>query len=205
MSVFDPRSRTTLPAQVAIGLYRLSQGLQHRLRRRGQALGLSPAQVQALIFLKYARPGVRTIGGLAQRLGCTVATASEVATALERKGLIQRHPWAEDQRVITLGLTTAGEREVAVLEDWLEDLEDALAALPLAQQRALLAATQTLVHTLQQAGDVVVYEMCWGCQFFRPYAHPEAPETPHHCALVDTPLPDPNTYLECPDFIPRSA
>lgn len=202
---FDPRARITPSAQAMIGLYRLAQGLQHRLRQRGQARGLSPAQVQTLLFLRYARPGVRTIGGLAQRLGCTVATASEVAAALERKGLLQRHPWEEDQRVITLSLTPAGEQEITALEGWLDDLETTLAALPPAQQHALRTAVQALVRTLQQAGDVVIYEMCWGCQFFRPYAHPETPQTPHHCAFVDTPLSDPHTYLECPDFIPRST
>ncbi len=204
MSGLDPRSRTTPLAQTLVGLYRLSQGLQHRLRERAQAHGLSPAQAQALLFLKYARPGVRTIGGLAQRLGCAPATASEVADALERKGLIRRQPLPADQRVITLALTPAGEHKVNALEDLLDDLEAALATLPHTQQEALLQATQALVRVLQQAGQVVMYEMCWGCQFFRPNAHPNNPTAPHHCAFVDTPLPEPHTYLECPDFVPHS-
>jgi len=172
------------------------------LRERGKALRLSPAQIQALLFLKYARPGVRTIGGLADRLAVTYATSSGVADALEGKHLIQRKPLPEDQRVITLGLTSKGEGKAELLEDVLDEIELAVNALPDAERAALLRATQAIVRHLQRAGYVKVYEMCWGCQFFQRDAHPDDPRGPHHCAFMDAPLPEPNTYLECPDFVP---
>jgi len=74
MSAFATAERNeSLPARVTVALYRISQTMNHMLRARGEAAGLSPAQIQALLFLKYARPGVRTIGGLAERLGATYA------------------------------------------------------------------------------------------------------------------------------------
>jgi DNA-binding MarR family transcriptional regulator len=101
MSPFNPRVRSErMSGQIAIALYRIAQAIQLMLRRAGQAHGLSPAQVQALLFLAYARPGVRTIGGLAQRLQATMATASEVADALERKGLVAREPLPADRRTV---------------------------------------------------------------------------------------------------------
>lgn len=203
MPAFDPRNRNDTPAgAVTIALYRISQAIGHLLRTRGEAAQLSPAQIQALLFLQYARPGVRTIGGLAERLAATYATASGVADALERKQLIKRKPLPEDQRTITLTLTPKGRREAESLEDVLDEMEGAVASLPEADQRALLRATQAIVRRLQAAGHVKVYEMCWGCQFFRRDAHPDDPRGPHHCAFVDAPLPEPNTYLECPDFAP---
>lgn len=206
MSSFDPRRRGDTPAAaITQALYRISQAIGHLMRVRGEARQLSPAQIQALLFLRFARPGARTIGGLAERLATTYATASGVADALERKALVTRQPLPEDRRTVALALTEAGEQEAAAVEDVLDEIEAAIASLPAADQEALLRGTQAVVRRLQEAGYVQVYEMCWGCYFFRPHAHPDDPRGPHHCAYVDAPLPEPNTYLECPDFVPRST
>ncbi|HXF84123.1 MAG TPA: MarR family winged helix-turn-helix transcriptional regulator [Anaerolineales bacterium] len=203
MSAFDPvRRAESLPAQVAAALHRIGQAMNHMLRLRGEAAGLSPAQIQSLLFLKYARSGVRTIGGLAQRLATSYATASVVADALERKQLLRRKPLPEDKRTVTLALTPKGARDAASLEDVFGEVEAAIASLPEAEQQALLRAAQAIVRRLQEAGHVRVYEMCWGCRFFRRAAHPDDPRGPHHCAFVDAPLPEAETYFECPDFVP---
>jgi DNA-binding MarR family transcriptional regulator len=202
MTAFNPKYRHTPAGQISIALYRIAQAIDLLLRQRGKRLRLSPAQIQALLFLKYARPGVRTVGGLADRLGVADATSSGIADALQRKRLIWRVPLPEDRRVITLGLTPEGEGTAGALEDVLSEIESAVDALPEAEQAALLRAAQAVVGRLQRAGYVKVYEMCWGCQFFRKDAHPEDPLAPHHCAFVDAPLMEVNTYLECPDFVP---
>jgi DNA-binding MarR family transcriptional regulator len=203
MSAFDPRHRDETPAGAAtIALYRISQAMGRLLRGRGEAAGLSPAQIQALLFLRFARPGVRTIGGLAQRLATSYATASGVADALEGKELVKRRPLAEDQRTVTLTLTPVGDRQAEALEDVLDEIEETIQGLPEGDQLTLVRAARAIVRRLQAAGHISVYEMCWNCQFFRPDAHPDDPRAPHHCAFVDAPLPEPNTYLECPDFVP---
>lgn len=205
MSVFDPTRRAeSIPAQVAAALHRIGQAVNHMLRLRGETAGLSPAQIQSLLFLKYARSGVRTIGGLAERLTASYATASVVADALERKQLIRRKPLPEDKRTVTLTLTAKGARDAASLEDVLGEVEAAIGSLPEAEQQALLHAAQAIVRRLQEAGHVRVYEMCWGCRFFRREAHPDNPRGPHHCAFVDAPLPEAETYFECPDFVPAA-
>ncbi len=203
MSSFDPRVRQhSETAATAIALYRIAQAIMRLLRRKGQALGLSPTQVQALLFLAYGRPGARTVSGLAQRLGCTLATASGVATALEEKGLIAREP-ASRGRTVFLRLTPQGEEVVRALDDVLADLEDLIADLPPDHRRALHTVTRHLVYGLAARGHVVPYEMCWECTFFRPFAHPDNPHAPHHCAFMDAPLPEEDTYTECPDFVPK--
>lgn len=202
MSSFNPRQRSTsMAGQITIALYRVSQAMGHLFRARGTAQQLSPAQIQALLFLRYARPGVRTIGGLAERLASTNATTSGVVDALESKQLVDRRHLPEDQRTVTLHLTDAGQTKTDALEDVLNDIEAALAELPPDEQRALVHAMQAVVRRLQIGGHVQVYEMCWGCQFFQRNVHPDQPATPHHCAFVDAPLSEPNTYLECPDFV----
>ncbi|MEW6086670.1 MAG: MarR family winged helix-turn-helix transcriptional regulator [Chloroflexota bacterium] len=202
ISPFNPKHRNALGGRITITLYRITQAIDHLFRERGKVARLSPTQIQSLLFLKYARPGVRTIGGLAHRLGATYATSSGVADALERKRLIKRTPLPEDQRVVTLELTSKGEDKAGMLEDVLDEIETTVNALPEAEQAALLRATRAIVRHLQRAGYVKVYEMCWNCQFFQKDVHPDDPRGPHHCAFVDAPLSEANTYLECPDFVP---
>lgn len=203
MPTFNPLyRRDSLAGQAAIALYRISQAINHVFRERATAHKLSTTQIQTLLFLRYARPGVRTIGGLVQRLTMTYATASGVVDALESKQLVERQPLPEDQRIVTLHLTDKGVREAEALENMLNEVESAIAELSEAEQQAFIRAARTIVRRLQRAGHVQVYEMCWNCQFFRKDAHPDDPSGPHHCAFMDAPLPEPNTYLECPDFTP---
>jgi DNA-binding MarR family transcriptional regulator len=204
MSAFNPRQRDTLAGQISIALYRISQAIGFLLRERGQQLNLTPAQIQALLFLKYARTGVRTIGGLSERLKVAYATSSGVADALERKGLLQRSLLPEDLRVVTLALTPEGEQQVVQVEGVLDVVEAAVSRLSGEEQAALASALKIIVRELHSAGYVHVYEMCRGCQFFRKDAHPENPQAPHHCAFMDAPLREEDTYLECPEFTPAS-
>lgn len=204
MSAFDPQWRDiSTTSRSTISLYRIHQAISHMFRRRGQESGLSPAQIQTLLFLRYARPGIHTIGGLAARLAVSYATASGIADALERKELVERRPDPTDQRVMVLSLTTMGLAQVEQLEDVVDDIDAAINSMPDDVQQLLEHALKQIVGRLQQEGHVITYEMCWGCHFFRQDAHPQHPGGPHHCAFVDAPLPEPNTYLECPDFVSR--
>jgi hypothetical protein len=42
--------------------------------------------------------------------------------------------------------------------------------------------------------------MCVYCRFFRPYAHPDDPEQPHHCAFVNAPFGDRALRVDCPEY-----
>jgi hypothetical protein len=71
MSILNPRDRQSTSGQISIALYRITQAIERLFRERGKESHLSPAQIQSLLFLKYARPGGRTIGGRAYPLGVT--------------------------------------------------------------------------------------------------------------------------------------
>lgn len=204
MSPFDPRYRRSPTERSAVALYRVAQAIEALFRKRGKAFRLTPTQIDTLLFLKYARPGVRTVG-VAQRLGVTYATASVVVDGLERRGLVARRVAGPDLRVVGLALTEQGMARVAEVEGALDGLLAAIGELTPNEQAHFDQMLQVLVRSLQRAGAVQVYEMCWGCQFFRPNAHPDNPATPHHCAFVDAPLADGDTTFECPDFVPATA
>ena len=204
MSSFDPRYREGSTAgSLAVTLQGISRAIGALLQDKGQAHGLSRAQLRALLFLAHARPAVHTIGGLAQRLGCTSATASVVADALERKGFAVRVPRPQNRRIITLKLTDDGAAMVAQVDDSLSELETVVRELSQEEQEAALRATTTIVRGLADRGRVTVYEMCRNCGAFRPATHGSDLTGSHHCELMDVPLTEADSTAECPDCVAR--
>lgn len=206
MPIFDPRYRQGNRAgNVAVAMYRVSQAIGLMMRTWAEARGLTAPQLQALLFLTHGRPGARTIGGLANRLLCTPATASVLVDALEGKGLVSRAAASDDRRKVTLALTPDGKAMAAEVEAVLDELESVVAGLQPQAQEQLHSSLQQVVRALAKRGYVRIYEMCWDCGFFRPYSHPDSPSAPHHCAFMDAPLPEADTYTECPDFVPKEG
>jgi DNA-binding MarR family transcriptional regulator len=203
MSSFDPQYREdSTPGHLTVTLYRITQAVSVLLREKSQAKGLSATQLQALWFLAYARPDVRTIGGLAERLGCTPATASGVANALERKGLATRKPWPQHRRTIMLNLTEEGVAMAAQVDGSLDELEAIVRQLSAEEQEVLLRLTGHIVRGLAEQGWIKLYEMCWKCDQFQAQAHPGDAAGPHHCGYLETPIAEAESYKECPDFLP---
>lgn len=76
----------------------------------GHGGGLTPHQQRALLSLhRHAEEGVR-VSGLAEHLGITPRSATEVADALEAAGLLTRSPDHADRRAVLLRLSTQGRR-----------------------------------------------------------------------------------------------
>jgi DNA-binding MarR family transcriptional regulator len=202
MSSFDPRYREAhVPGNLSVTLYRISQAIVTLLREKGRQHGLTATQLQTLLFLAYSRPGVRTIGGLAQRLSCTPATASGVANGLERKGLVTRTPWPQHRRTITLTLTRKGAALAAQVDNSLDELETIVRQLDHRDQENLLQGAQNILRGLADQGRVTIYEMCRNCAYLQPNVDPDNTAGPYRCAFMDVGLTEADTYTECPDFV----
>lgn len=95
--------------------------------------------------------GPSTAGEIAQHLGVSKSTATELVDRLSNKGLVERAPDMRDQRRVFVGLTEAGEayarRPVEVLENRL--LRQAMERLTEKDLRSLITGMRALVR----AGD----------------------------------------------------
>jgi MarR family 2-MHQ and catechol resistance regulon transcriptional repressor len=100
----DPLAHRALDALVRAGT-RVTRRLALELERRG----LSPTAFSMLVVLVSAG-GTLELRVLRLRLGISKASASEVATTLSERGLVQRQRSDHDRRAVTLRATRAGER-----------------------------------------------------------------------------------------------
>jgi MarR family 2-MHQ and catechol resistance regulon transcriptional repressor len=105
----DPLAHRALDALVRAESH-LTRSLGHELERRG----LSPTAFSMLVVLESAG-GVLELRTVRHRLSLSKANASEVTSALERRGLVVRARNAHDRRAVTLTITAPGQRIVADL------------------------------------------------------------------------------------------
>jgi len=98
-------------------------------------LGLGFAQAHALRMLHPDEP--MPMSGLAERLFCDASNVTGLVDRLETRGLVERRSAEGDRRVKALTLTPKGvelrDRVLAVMSE----PPEAIAALPVADQRAL--------------------------------------------------------------------
>ena len=159
--------------------------------------GLNPAQADVLQLLLSRREGVR-LSWLAQQLAISPASASDSVTALVNKGLVQKARAADDGRAVALLLTPAGAELAQRASQSLLFAGNAVSALPAATQEALLSGLLQLIGQLQRDERFPEIRACVTCRHFQPNRHADA-EAPHHCGLVNAPLPLKLLRLDCPE------
>ena len=185
--------------QAATGLAQLSLYLRTRQWKAGEALGLTPTQITVLTLLKQR--GANRVRTLAKLLGVSLATASRVISALERKQLVRKTIDPADGRAALVSLAPAGLRVVSTRTEFPEGLLSALAGLSPLESRALHTALSKVILELQESGAIEPQRMCCTCRFFRPYRHSDQ-SRPHHCDFVDAPFGTASLRLDCGDHQP---
>jgi DNA-binding MarR family transcriptional regulator len=100
--------RLRLMLDAKLGLLSAADRLRQNWAAHAAAVGLSPAQVTALLTLV---PGEAVpMRSLAARLDYDASNLSVLVDRLERRGALERRPDPGDRRVKALVLTTEGER-----------------------------------------------------------------------------------------------
>ncbi len=170
---------------------RIAHGLQF-------ALGLNPAQWEALRYLARANRYSRSPSALADFLGTTKGTASQTLIALESKGFIKRRRRASDRRSVDLEVTPSG---MALIEkDPMGLVLDAASRLSRDECEAMNAGLGRLVANLRRAIGLPEFGPCLDCvHFCVEHAAPEVLSV-CRCALYDDELASHDLHLVCANF-----
>ena len=187
---------------VASGVAKLGLAVRTEAWQARHRTGLTPTQSQILAQLRSAEPEPLSLRALSDGLGVTSATASESLDALVAKGLAARHRSTFDARTLAIRLTAAGRKEADSSAAWPDAIIAAAAELDDDEQAVFLRGLTKMIHRLQQERRVSITRMCATCRFFRPNAHPESIDRPHHCAYVDAPFGDRQLRIDCAEHDP---
>lgn len=184
-----------LDRRLADALERLGHGLRSLAQRSAREHGLSPLQQQTVLALYRQPANRREVGTLAAEFDVTTPTMSDAVAALARKKLLVRSPGSDGRRRL-LTLTDRGEAVARELAPWDEPLLAALAGLPVADRATTLQSLLHVIANLQRRGVVSVMRTCTTCRFFGANAHAD-PAAPHHCHLLQAPLPLTDLRTDC--------
>lgn len=182
-------------AQIALTLYRVTQGIETVTRKAGEAQGLSSSQVQTLLFLSDAHPSNRYIGSIAKRFKIASPTVTRIVDALEKKGLVKRIRGEKDRRSVKIKITNRGEDVVEGISDIGNFLQDMVASLSKEDKDILLHSLKEIMKTMQQKGYISLSMICRDCAYFEPNVKEDSKQ-PHRCLLTGENLSDDESYME---------
>lgn len=195
-SVFDPQAQIGNPdLKIIASLERLSEGFRVLLWGKAKVLGISPIQIQILIFIQFHGDEKCKVSYLAQEFCLTKPTVSEAVKSLEQKGLIKRQTEITDTRSHTIHLTEAGKSVFAQTVSFANPMLGTIAKIPSAEKGILLEQLLGVVSQLQGAGIIGAQRMCFNCAHYRSGQDSHR----HFCQLLDAPLKLTELRVDCPE------
>jgi DNA-binding MarR family transcriptional regulator len=180
--------------KIAAGLERISASFRVMLWDKAKVHGLSPIQLQILIFLREHPAELRTVSQISSEFKMTLPTISDSIATLEKKGLIERSINSKDGRSRELLLTNSGKELSHELDDFADPLKLAICKLSDPGKAELWRSLTGVIHALNKTGILGTQRMCLNCKY---YSEQNGP----NCELLGKPLFPQDIRLDCPDFI----
>lgn len=200
MSIFDPQAQIHSPDfKIVAALERLAEAFRALLWDKSKVLGISPIQIQILLFVRFHTDDKCKVSQLAQEFNVTKPTVSEAVKSLEQKGLLERNPDESDTRSHTLHLTVAGMDAVAQTADFAAPMLRGVSSVPAADQGPLLEQLLGIIGHLQRAGIIAMQRMCFSCRFYQNTGNG------HFCRFLNKPLANHELRVDCGEYEAKSA
>ncbi|MCC7246927.1 MAG: winged helix-turn-helix transcriptional regulator [Saprospiraceae bacterium] len=194
-SIFDPHAQiSNADLKIIASLERLGEGFRVLLWEKAKVLGISPIQIQILIFVQFHGDEKCKVTYLAQEFNLTKPTISEAVKSLEQKGFIERRAESSDSRSHTLHLTEAGNSAVAQTVHFANPMLGSLAKIPFTEKGRLLEQLLDVIAHLQRAGIISVQRMCFSCRFYQKNGEG------HFCQFLNKSLITNELRVDCGEF-----
>jgi DNA-binding MarR family transcriptional regulator len=195
MSVFNLKHQNThLDNKIVAGLERLSQVFRVLLWEKAKVHGLSPIQIQLLIFIQHHTIDKSTVSYLAQEFNVTKPTISDAIKVLEQKKMIKKQGDESDTRSYNIRLTSAGKNIVSEAEHFVNPIAEVIAGISQPEKLVLWENIAKLISQLHQSGTINVQRTCYYCKHF------SAKSRTPYCKLLEQKLLPTDIRIDCAEF-----
>ncbi len=193
-SVFNlGQQNSSVDAKIVAGLERIGEVFRVLLWQQTRETGLSPIQIQLLLFLAFHDPAKCKIGYLAEEFNLTKPTISDAVKVLVQKELVKRVTDPADSRSHSLQLTESGQRIVDQTGSFADVLTQLVGQLDGERKTVLYESLFTLIYELHRRDLITVQRMCKTCR------HYQYNGQIHYCGLLKIPLEADLLRLDCPE------
>ena len=188
-SIFNPdHQERDVSSKIIAGLERISEAFKVLLWDKAKLLGLSPIQIQILIFIAYHKNEICNVSHLAKEFNITKPTISDAIKVLDKKGLITKEYSSSDSRSYSISLSETGTETIGQISDF---------ANP--ELESLFGTLSKLIYQLNTSGILSVQRTCYGCKFYSKESNRD------YCNLLNKELLNKDIRLDCPEFEVRHA
>lgn len=194
-SIFNPTAQEdSISNKIIVSLERVSEVFKKLLWDKAKLVGLSPIQIQLLIFIAYHKQELCNVSHLAHEFNVTKPTISDAIRVLEKKGLIGKDLSSTDNRSYSIHITAAGSTILVQTENFAEPLKTELEGIEQNKLEDLFAVLSKLIYQLNRNGILTVQRTCFGCTY---YSHNAGKD---YCNLLNQELQNSDIRLDCPEY-----
>lgn len=197
-NIFNPDNQNrNLSSKVVAGLERISESFKVLLWEKAKIFGISPIQIQILIFIAYHKTSFCNVSNLAKEFNLTKATISDAVRVMSLKGLITKDYNSKDTRSYNILLSEEGKKIVSETETFANPIKDQLGAISQTDLENLFDTLSKLIYQLNQNGILTVQRTCYACIFYKKKKDKD------YCNLLQQELLNSDIRLDCPEFQKR--
>ncbi|WP_034041839.1 MarR family winged helix-turn-helix transcriptional regulator [Wocania ichthyoenteri] len=194
-NIFNPtHQETNTSNKIVAGLERISEAFKVLLWEKAKLLGLSPIQIQILIFINYHKIEFCNVSHLAKEFNVTKPTISDAVKVLVNKGFIKKVYSTSDSRSYAIQLSDSGKAIVTETENFAHPLKKQLNGIDNEDLESTFKTLSKLIYKLNQIGVLTVQRTCYACKFY------QKNDNQHFCNLLEKELHNSEIRIDCGEF-----
>ncbi len=199
-SIFNPeQQQKDISSKIVAGLERISEVFKVLLWEKAKLVGLSPIQIQILIFIAFHKQNLCNVSHLSKEFNVTKPTVSDAIKILDKKGYIIKDYSTEDNRSYSISLSDSGNDLIAQTYDFANPLKTQVDSFSPVELESLFSTLSQLIYKLNRHGILNVQRTCYGCKFYRKN------ENSDYCNLLQRELMNNEIRLDCPEFEKKAS
>ncbi|KAA3622357.1 MAG: MarR family transcriptional regulator [Flavobacterium sp.] len=197
-STFNPeQQQKDISSKIVAGMERISEVFKILLWEKAKQVGLSPIQIQILIFLAFHKRELCNVSHLAKEFNVTKPTISDAVRILDKKGFILKDFSSADSRSYTIILSDSGIELVSKTYDFSDPLKVQVDGFSATELQSLYHTISQLIYKLNRSGILTVQRTCFGCTFY------EKNNEIHYCNFLEKELLNEDIRIDCPEYVAK--
>jgi DNA-binding MarR family transcriptional regulator len=194
-NTFNPeQQQKDISSKIVAGMERISEVFKILLWDKAKLVGLSPIQIQILIFIAFHKQNLCKVSHLAKEFNVTKPTVSDAIRILDIKGLIVKDFSSSDNRSYSISLSDLGSDIVSETHDFSNPLKKQVDSFSQYELENFFDTLSQLIYKLNRSGILSVQRTCYGCKFYQKIQETD------YCNLLQKELLKQEIRLDCPEY-----